>query len=810
MDDRRQQDLGGRLSSVAAGPEGARPGVSSPLAQGPAGATAAPPRPGLAERFFRVPPWRLALRLLLPCGLLAAVLPSPPPAVAGGLEGELGRSEVRVWSGRFPLAVGIGVRDAGLPERLERLGYRRVSARPAAPGEYFWGHDVFWIYRRGHRWGGRDHPPALIRLGLQRETGMVEAVSVTGETALGLGTRDSRFLEPELLSEALDGRRARRAPVRLDELPEPVWRSVLAAEDHRFFDHPGVDGRAVARALLANFEKGGVAQGGSTITQQLIKNRDLTPRRSLGRKVSEAVRALALEAEYDKREILAAYLNHVYLGHVGGLAVHGFGAAARAYFGKPAQRLTAAEAAALAGMIRSPNRLSPLRHPEAARRRRDQVLEVMEQEGWLSAAAAAAAREASLRARAHAPEAPPAGSFLGWVSDLVQEEARRRVARGRGVVVETSLDPHLQRLAEEAMAAELRRLRAAHPGLRAAPIGAALVALDAETGDVLAYVGSRPGELPGGFDRARWARRQPGSVVKPLLLLEAFERCGEHGPLHPASRVADEPLELRLRRGVWRPANADGRFQGTVTLRQALEESRNVPFVRIARHCGFAATAERLRQAGLALPEMPPPSFVLGAVETTPLSLARAYTVFAAGGVSLAPRPLTRLERPGGSRLERVWVRPRRVVSPETAYLVTHVMWGAAAEGTARAAALDGLPVAAKTGTTSEARDAWLAGHARGLVTVVWVGRDDGKPLGLTGSQAAAPLWRRFMRDAVRSRPSGGFERPPGIVTRDVDSRTGLLVRRWNPHSRQEVFRRRALPPRDRFWRRDPAVEVIE
>jgi len=353
------------------------------------------------------------------------------------------------------------------------------------------------------------------------------------------------------------------------------------------------------------------------------------------------------------------------------------------------------------------------------------------------------------------------------------------------------------------------RIKRTHRELRAASIGVALVALDPDTGDVLAYVGSPPGSLPGGFDRARQGKRQPGSLVKPLVLLEAFEGCGGQ-PLYPASRVADEPLQLELRNGaVWQPLDADRRFQGVITVRDSLRASRNVPFVRIARRCGFEATAARVRTAGLDLPSPAPPSFVLGAVEESPLAVARAYTVFATPGDVVRPRPVTRVETPGGSRLDRVWVSRRKVVERESAFLVIDMLRDAAARGTASAAAVRGLVVAAKTGTTSERRDAWLAGHAGGLVTVVWVGRDDGQPLGLTGSEAAAPLWRDFMRVAAGLRPPRHLERPHGVVDRLIDDRSGLLVGTGSVHARRDVFRADALPPRDRWWRSDAEVSVV-
>ncbi len=748
-----------------------------------------------------------SLRHLVPYLFLLAPL-LPAAAAANPLEEEIGRSEVRVRSAPYALPTGRTIAGCGLVERLERLGYRRVHRRPETPGEFFWGHEAFRIHRRAFRWRGDDRPAARLVLELRRRDGMIlRPLPADGEDAPP--AEEALRLEPELLAESLAGDRARRRRIDLDKLPEHVWRAVLAAEDARFFDHSGVDARSVARALWANLRAGRVTQGGSTITQQLIKNRDLSPRRSLGRKASEAVRALALEAEYEKRQILEAYLNQVYLGHAGGLAIHGLGTAAEAFFRKPAAELDLAESALLAAIIQGPNRLSPARHPERARKRRDWVLGRLEELGWVTEEEAREARERPIALRPGEPEPPIGSRFLGWVAELAGVEVSGRIAKARGLVAETTLDPELQRRAETAVGGWLAELRRRHRSLRTAPLSAALVALDGATGAVVAYVGGDPAAGRGGFDRARSARRQPGSAVKPLLLLEAFEACGGRDPLYPASRVADEPLRIDLPSGAWEPVNYDGQFRGVVDVREALRRSLNVPFVRIARWCGFEPSAARLRRAGLEVPEPPPPSFALGAVEATPLELAWAYTALVAGGRAMRPRPVERFERPEGRKLERFAARGRRVASAETAFLVRDLLVSAAAEGTARGAAIPGLAVAAKTGTTSDLRDAWLAGEAGGLVSVVWVGRDDSKPLGLTGGEAAAPLWKLFMERAVRTRTPREPSRPDGVITRHVDPRTGLRVGPGHRRARAELFRRGALPRRARFWRADPPVPVV-
>jgi penicillin-binding protein 1B len=697
-----------------------------------------------------------------------------------------------------------------LTDRLARLGYERVREKPDRPGTYFYGHELFWIYRRAHRWNGRDHAASLIGLRLRRRDGMIlGAVGPEGETR-PLDRAGLLWLEPETIAESLAGDRADRISVDLDDLPEHAWRAVLAAEDARFFDHSGIDARALARAALANVKKGKVVQGGSTITQQLIKNRELTPKRSLGRKASEAVRALFLEAEYDKREILQAYLNQLYFGHLSGVAVHGIGTASQAFFSKPASRLNLAESALLAGIVQGPNRLSPVRHPDAARERRNWVLHRLEELGWGDSAAIEKAKGSRLGVRESTPERSAPVHFLSWVSEQVKRAASDRIEKGRGVVVETTLDPYLQGLAEKTVRRALDRLRQEHRRLRTGQLSAVLISLDARTGEVLAYVGGDPAKPGDAFDRVRKAKRQTGSALKPLVMLEAFESCGTREPLHPASRIADEPMRIDLPSGPWEPVNGDGKFRGTVDARRSLALSLNVPFVRIGRWCGFDQTARRFEKAGIDLPDEPPPSFVLGSVETTPLAVAGAYTVVGASGKAFEPLAVRRVEKPEGRALDGGRPRSRRVVSPATAYLVRDLMRSAVTDGTGRSARIDGVDVAAKTGTSSGMRDAWIAGHAGSLVTVVWVGMDDGSRLGLYGGAGAGPIWQEFMAAAVPARPSHVVAAPRGVAEMYIDPQRGLLVRETHPRARKELFRRRALPPRARFWRADQPVPVIE
>ena len=738
--------------------------------------------------------WRTPCRRALP--IAGLVLALAAPLAAGELEERSGRSEVRVYSAPYRLRPGLAVGDAGLADRLESLGYRRVRRKPERPGEFFWGHEVFWIYRRAHGRAGRAAPAVLLELPLERASGRV----------LALPEGVDPVLDPVLLAESLDGDRAPRRLVRLAELPDHLWRAVLAAEDARFFDHPGVDARALSRAVVRNAQAGRVVQGGSTITQQLIKNRDLTPRRRLGRKVSEAVRALRLETEHSKEEILQAYLNSVYFGHVGGLAVHGVGSAARAWFGKPATRLGLGESALLAAMIQGPNRLHPGRHPEAALERQRWVLGRLEELGWAEAAAVAAARRAGLpRISPRRPEASPARAFVRWVGQSLGGRARRRLEGGKGVTVETTLDAALQVEAERAVRSALRRQRSA--GRRPE---AALVALDAFTGDVVAYVAGDPDDRSDRFDRVRQARRQTGSAIKPLVLLEAFADCGRQAPLYPSRRVLDEPIRLDLPSGPWQPQNFGRRYRGVVDLRQALVDSLNVPFVRVGRWCGFEPVADRLRAAGLDAPREAPPALVLGAVEASPLEMAVAFTAFARNGRLTRARAWSRVRRPAGRGLGRAGVDTRRIADPASSYLVRDLLRDAVARGTGSAAALDGAAAWGKTGTSSGGRDAWFVGGAGRLVTAAWLGAENGGAAGLRGGADAAPMWRQFMQRAAAAHPGSPPTRPEAVVERWVEESTGLLLRRERAGARRELYRRGDTPPRRRLLRADEPEAALE
>lgn len=734
-----------------------------------------------------------------------AIVTHDPP-----LADTVGRNEIRVDAAPFVLFEGATLSELLLPQRLEQLGYQRVHHRPTEPGTYFWGHDVFWIFRRAHRLKRKDIEAQLFGLILDRGTGRILGGLDAAGSPHPLDGRAGFWLEGMLLAESFEGNRAARVPVRLDALPDYVWQAVLAAEDARFFEHSGVDGRAVARALLANVKRGRVVQGGSTITQQLIKNRDLTPKRSLGRKLSESVRALALESRYDKKEILEAYLNAVYMGHVGGMAIHGFGAAARYFFSKPLEEVSLSEACVLAALVQGPNRYAPHRHPEAAELRRDWVLERLGTLGWLPVDQLRAAAEEPIRTQVDTPSPPLARHFLGWLDETLRQDFPRRVKKDRGFLVQTTLDAQLQASAEQIVGEHLAALRRGLPKKAAEQLSAALVCLDAGTGEILAYVGGDPANTDDAFDRVRRARRHVGSAIKPFLLLHAFTWADQAHPVFPGSRILDAPLTLELPSGDWSPENDDARYSGVISLRTALVQSRNVPFVRLARYCGFDAFADQLQRLGFSPPAPAVPSMALGAFDATPMELARAFEVFAVPGRSMRVRPWIEIQTPAGHRLKHKRPKIFSRVDPASAYLVVDVLLDVVRSGTGKAAQGDGWDAAGKTGTSSDQRDAWFVGCAGNLVSVVWVGCDDGHSLGRSAGQTACPIWRDFMNIAVPSRPKVVVPMPPDVRRSTIDPRTGRRILGLGRSGPKELFRTGAEPPRDRLFQRDEPLPVIE
>ncbi len=545
----------------------------------------------------------------------------------------------------------------------------------------------------------------------------------------------------------------RRVPLALAELPPHLVQAVLAVEDQRFYRHHGLDIRRIGGALLANVKAGGITQGGSTITQQLAKNLFLSASRTPLRKLREAAMALILEIRYSKATILEAYLNEIYLGQDAERPIHGMGAAARYYFGKGASKLSVAEAALLAGMISAPNRYMPTRNPDSARERRDLVLRLLAEQGRVSQNVAERATHAGLPTRTYGGSSIDGRFFRDYALGTVSGGFP-----GRGVAVYTTLDATLQRAAERAVRNGLDRL-----GVSGTEAG--LVAIDPRNGEVLAMVGGHDYSATQ-FNRATMARRQPGSAFKPIVALAALDRWEGHDPEFTlASLVDDEPLRVSTPRGPWEPSDYDGQFRGPVTLRQAMEQSLNVPFARIGLAIGPQRIVATARLLGISSPLNAVPSLALGSSEVTLLELVRAYGVLAAAGDLATSRVVLGRGRFGAEPAGAGPAEVARVIDPAVAYLVTSMLEGVVTRGTGRALNEDGRfgSIAGKTGTSNDWRDAWFVAYSPTLVVGVWVGFDDGRSSRFTGAGAALPIVARFLADAGSEADRGAFEVPEGV-----------------------------------------------
>jgi 1A family penicillin-binding protein len=682
------------------------------------------------------------------------------------------------------LRPGVHVGALDLAGILSRLGYRETRSA-GTPGQFSRSESAWDIHVAG---------PEAGRVTLAVSGSRITALRQNGAPI------QSVALPPELLASAGADMGENIRPVRLADVPAVLRNAVIATEDARFYEHGGVDPRGILRALWTNVRKGRVAEGGSTITQQLVKSRLLSPERTLVRKVNEALLSAVLEWRYSKDQILEAYLNEIYLGQWGGSAVRGVGAASRAYFGKEVHQLTLPEAALIAGMIRGPNGYSPASNPERARERRDVVMTRMRDLGKISEADYRRARREPVRARA----TPATGLVAPYFVDYVRAELERNpdieLADQHGVRVYTTLDPVLQRLAEAAVVKGMDRLETSRPRLRRKSpeerLQAAMIVLDTTTGQVRALVGGRD-YRSSQFNRAVLARRQPGSAFKPFVYLAALSPRKDVPLFTAASLIEDAPITVLVDGKPWTPKNYDDRYEGPVTVRRALEGSLNTATVRLAQAVGLPVVIETARTLGVEVDLQPVPALALGVFEIAPLALARAYLPLANGGLVPSGGAVEAVAEEGGRALWSAGRESRPVIGAPEAYLVTSLLEGVINTGTGASARAAGVPgaVAGKTGTTNEGRDAWFVGYSPNLLALVWVGFDDGTPAGLSGSEGALPIWSEFMRQALDIYPGGAFPEPAGITHAKVDVTTGRRATAFCPLVATEVFVAGTEPP---------------
>jgi len=575
-------------------------------------------------------------------------------------------------------------------------------------------------------------------------------------------------------------------PLLIGEIPPHVANAFVAAEDVRFRMHFGVDPIGILRAAFANVRAGGIAQGGSTIPQQIIKQRFLTQERQWRRKIVEMLLAIALDARFSKDEILELYLNDVYLGHSQGAPILGIDEAARLYFDKPPRALRVDEAALLAAMIRAPNRDNPQKRPDIARARRNSILEVMRDHGWIDEPQY---RDALIRdvdvARGALKEQPYPYYLRALRADVVRAVGAARVA-GSGLTIECEIDPDAQRAAERAATRGAAPLRSRFHWIRQQaardPLQVAILSVDPRSGGVRALVGGSDFHRSP-FDRTSQMRRQPGSAFKTFAYLAAIASKRATA----ATLLLDAPIKVKLSSDeTWEPQNYDLQFRGRVTLREAFERSLNVPTVRLTNEIGISRVARTAESAGFhdvhAVPAMP-----LGVGEVTMRELTAAYTIFPSLGDRVEPFLLRSVRDREGATLYTHTLQRKRVVDAGAAYVVHTLLRGVVRRGTATRLKQYGLgSVAGKTGTTNDYRDAWFVGYTADLVTTVWVGFDRGAPLRLSSSEAALPIWGAYM--SVERHEAARPKAPDGVTFRQIDPESGMLWRDGCPGPIEEVF----------------------
>jgi len=750
-------------------------------------------RPGLRLRIR----WRKGRRLWLSLGAVGLTVAAMVflylwVSVGARFDSLLWQTPAQIYSDVMAIEPGTLLLPEELTGRLDRSGYARVEAEPQA-GQYRVGRDSVAIGLRAFRTPALSLEKRGVELRFSR--GRVSSVRDARGRRI-----DQATLEPELLATLYGARREERRLVTLDQVPQQLIDAILAAEDRRFYEHHGIDPRGILRAAGANVKAGRIVQGGSTITQQTVKNLYLGQQRTWWRKIRETLMSVILDARYSKERILEAYLNEVYLGQRGPVAICGFQAAARFYFGRDLADLQTGEYAVLAGLIRSPGSYNPFRHPERSLERRDQLLAAMRELGTLDDEALQRATAERLQLASGSRGYSSARYAVDYIRSELAADHPSELLATDGLKVYTTVDTRIQSLAEQALQHGLERLErrsTVRDQLEQRRLQGAVLVLRPRDGAILALVGGRDHSTTQ-FNRAVQARRQPGSCFKPFVYAAGFELAlgREDGGLLPSTRLADRPLRIETNNKVWQPANYDRRHRGNVTARQALEESLNVPTVRAAQQVGIDRVIHMARRCGIESPMSEIPSLALGTEEVTPLELAEAYGTLAAGGLRHESWVVASIDDGSESPFHRGEVAAAAVVPRFAAIMIDDVLRGVFERGTAKSARSLGYRgiAAGKTGTTDDTRDAWFVGYTDEYLALVWVGYDDNGKTGLTGATGALPIWTELMQRLDPEGIPGRRKKERGTVRVKIDPESGLRATRNCPQVVEQSFLRGTEP----------------
>jgi penicillin-binding protein 1B len=692
---------------------------------------------------------------------------------------------INIYSAPQTVAVGDPLTLREVLARLRRAGY--TTSRGNGMGWYNVRGDGIEIFPGRDAYAGG-------------ESGVIEfqGDKVSRIVSLQDNTERKQFeLEPQLLAN-LSRNREKRHLVRFNEIPPALVHAVISAEDKHFFHHTGFDLFRIGKAAYVDLKDGRKEQGASTLTMQLARGLWLDSEKRWRRKLEELLITMHLEHKLNKQKIFEYYANQVYLGRRGPFSINGFGEGAHAYFDKDLSQLTNAEAATLAGMVQRPSYFNPYRNPDRVRERRDLVLTLMRQNGYLTQAEYDNAAGSPLKVQPPQSETMASQYFV----DLMIDELQNKLEEGRSArYVYTTLDPELQAAAEEAVRDGMKGVDQLLHGKKGKAAKAkdpippgqpqvALIALDPHTGEIKALVGGR--DYGSSQLNHVLAMRQPGSAFKPFVYATALETgvIGGQKIFTPASVVNDSPTDFAFNGRLYSPSNFKHEFMGQVTLRTALAHSLNVGTVALAQAVGYSNVVAMAHRAGLNEAIKPTPAVALGAYETTPLEIAGAYTLFANRGMHVTPTTLALVRGADGTVLEQHTPDSRQALDPRVAYLMVNMMQEVLRSGTGASVRSKGftLPAAGKTGTS---RDGWFAGFTSELLCVVWVGFDDNRELNLEGAHSALPIWTEFMKKAAQTRPyrdAKQFQAPAGVATAEICSESGQLAGANCPNVRSEVF----------------------
>lgn len=668
----------------------------------------------------------------------------------------------KVYARPLELFVGQKLTKSDFLQELDALGYRRESAGNG-PGAVSVAGNNLELHTRGFQFYESREPSQQVR------------VRFSGDYVAGLSQADGSSLavarlEPMLIGGLYPAHREDRLLIKLEQVPPYLVETLVAVEDREFFNHFGVSPKSIARAVWVNATAGQVVQGGSTLTQQLVKNFYLTNERSLIRKATEAMMAVLLELHYDKQDILEAYLNEVFLGQDGARAVHGFGLASQYFFSQPLSELKLEHVALLVGMVKGPTYYNPRRNPERALARRNLVLDVLVQQGVVTLEQAVSAKQKPLGVTQRGSMADSSyPAFLDLVKRQLREDYRDEDLTEEGLRIFTSFDPILQLKAESALADSLKRL-SGRKGVD--QVEAGMVVTNPETGEVQVLIGSRqPGYA--GFNRALDALRPIGSLVKPAIYLAALERPSQYTL---TSFLEDQPFSVKGQDGqVWSPQNYDRKSHGTVYLYQGLVHSYNLSSAKLGLELGVPNVLKTLERLGVARKWPAYPSMLLGAGALTPMEVAGMYQTVANGGFNTPLRGIRSVLTADGEPLKRYPYQIQQRFDAGAIYLLQNAMQRTMREGTGRSVYSrlpSSLALAGKTGTSNDSRDSWFAGFSQDLLAVVWLGRDDNGPTPLTGATGALQVWTDFM---IKADPLPlDMPLPDNVVQAWVNAANGL------------------------------------